>query len=76
MERIIIQVEREELGELDEVAAEDATSRAAVVRQAIALFLGERRRSRELGDVVGSYEEQPPEDLLPAPEAQRRAWPA
>lgn len=75
MERIIVQVEDDLLAELDAVGAEEAVSRAALVRRAIALLLAERRRRRELDAVVASYRDEPPEDLVASADARRRAWP-
>lgn len=76
MDRIILQVTREDLVELDAVAASDATSRSAVVRDAIAHYLAARRRAKELAEVVASYEQRPPEDLVAAPDHLSRGWPS
>lgn len=75
MKRIIIQVEDETLAELDEAAREEAESRASFARRAIEAALAERRRRRELQQVVDSFRSRPPEDLTPSKPAVRRAWP-
>ena len=76
MSRIIIQVEEDLLDELDAAAREDQTSRSAFVRDSIVLTLAERRRLRELQQVVDSYRQQPQEPDLVVPAAsRRRTWP-
>lgn len=75
MERIIVQVDDADLAELDAVGEEEALSRSALVRRAIALLLAERRRQRELDAVIASYRKEPPEDLVASAELRRRAWP-
>lgn len=76
MQRIIVQLDEHDLAELDEAADQSATSRAALIRQAVAMFLGERRRGSEIARVVASYTDDPPEDLVPSSDHQHRAWPA
>lgn len=75
MKRIIIQVETDTLAELDEASAEGSESRASFARRAIDTALAERRRRRELLQVVTSFQERPPEDLTVAKPAVQRAWP-
>ncbi len=75
MKRIIIQVEDDTLTELDEAAREEAESRASFARRAIEGALAERRRRRELEQVVQSFRRRPPEDLTGSKQAVRRAWP-
>lgn len=75
MKRIIIQVEEDTLAELDDAARETAESRAAFARRAIESALAERRRSRELGQVIKSFRKRPAEDMTPAKAVTRRAWP-
>lgn len=75
MERIIVQVEAGVVAELDALATDEAVSRAALVRHAIALLLAERRRRRELDAVISSYRAHPPEELVAPRHAQQRAWP-
>lgn len=75
MQRIIVQVEPQELDELDDVAAQESTSRSALIRDAIALYLAERRRAQEFAAVVSSYRQEPAENLVAGPDAVRRAWP-
>jgi metal-responsive CopG/Arc/MetJ family transcriptional regulator len=76
MNRIIIQIEDAALEELDSAAEEERVSRAAFVREAIVMALAERRRRRELQEIVDSYTRDPQEkDLLIPKDALRRAWP-
>lgn len=76
MSRIIIQMEEDLLDELDAAAREDQISRSAFVRDSIVLTLAERRRRRELQQVVDSYRQQPQEQDLVVPAAsRRRIWP-
>ncbi len=75
MKRIIIQVEEETLAELDRAADEEDESRARFARRAIEAALAERRRRRELQQVVDSFQTRPPEDLTASRGAIRRAWP-
>lgn len=74
MERIIVQIEQAALAELDAVATDEASSRAALVREAIARFLAERRRSRELQAAVLAYREEPPDDLVADRDHLQRGW--
>jgi metal-responsive CopG/Arc/MetJ family transcriptional regulator len=74
--RIIIQIEDAALAELDDAASEERLSRAAFIREAVAMALAERRRRREIQEVIDSYTEHPQEkDLILPKEALRRAWP-
>jgi metal-responsive CopG/Arc/MetJ family transcriptional regulator len=75
MKRIIIQVEEDTLAELDDAAHAAAESRASFARRAIESALAERRRSRELGQVIESFRKRPAEDIVASKAAVRRAWP-
>jgi len=76
MKRIIIQLDEADLRELDAEAKSERTSRAAFVREAVLQAIAERRRKRELQEIVDSYAEKPQEaDLIPPLEAIRQAWP-
>lgn len=75
VERIVVQVEDHEVADLDELARQERRSRSAIVREAIALLLAERRRRREFGQVIASYTAEPHEGLQSDPAAVRRAWP-
>jgi len=75
MERIIVQMERDSLSELDRAASESHMSRAAFVRAAVEMVLAEGRRRKELQQVVDSYRASPPEDFSVSQELLRAAWP-
>lgn len=60
---------------IDEVADSEGASRAALVRDAIATALAERRRRQGLQAVVDSYATTPPEALTLPKRALRAAWP-
>lgn len=76
MRRIMIQLDPATLAELDDAAREASLSRSALARRAIETALAERRRVRELQQVVDSFRRRPQEEELLAPKpARRRAWP-
>jgi len=76
MNRIIIQIEDAALAELDDAVREEGRSRAAFIREAVVMALAERRRRREIQQVIDSYKAKPAEDDLFLPrEAIRRACP-
>lgn len=75
MERIIVQMERDSISELDQAAVESQMSRAAFVRAAVNAVLAERRRRRELKKVVDSYRASPQEDFTVSEETLRAVWP-
>lgn len=75
MERIIVQMEMESLSELDQAARESHMSRAAFVRAAVEAVLAERRRRKELKQVIDSYRASSPEDLTVSKETLRAVWP-
>ena len=72
----MIQLDHETLAELDEAAGEASMSRSALARRAIEAALAERRRQRELQQVIESFVRRPQErELLMPKAAARRAWP-
>ena len=77
VERIIIQLPRSVLKELNRVAKEEKTSRAAFARDAIELALAERQRNAEFAAIIKSYTENPddPEELAAFMPLQVQAWP-
>ncbi|MGH7698472.1 MAG: hypothetical protein ACRENV_07340 [Candidatus Dormibacteria bacterium] len=75
MQRIMIQIDEDVLALMDDAAATDGISRAALARQAITSALAERRRLRELQGVVDSYAAAPPEDLSLPGRTLQEAWP-
>jgi metal-responsive CopG/Arc/MetJ family transcriptional regulator len=75
MERIIVQMEKDSISELDQAAIESRMSRAAFVRAAVNAVLAERRRRRELKKVVDSYRASPQEDFTVSKETLRAVWP-
>jgi Arc/MetJ-type ribon-helix-helix transcriptional regulator len=77
MERIIVQLPRELLKELDRAAKETKVSRAAFARAAIELALAERQRHHDYAAIIRSYTERPQtqDEVLSSPELIRQAWP-
>lgn len=75
MERIIVQMEPEALSELDQAARESHMSRAGFVRAAVEAVLAEKRRRKELKQVVDSYRAHPQEDFTVSQESLRSIWP-
>lgn len=71
----MVQLDAADLEALDEAAREQGLSRAAVARQAITQALAERRRTRELDEVVEAYATRAPEALSQPRAALRKAWP-
>lgn len=75
MKRVMVQLDEDVLAELDGAAEAEGESRAGLVRRAIEGFLGERQRSRELREVVDSFERREQEDLTVPKPTVREAWP-
>lgn len=75
MERIIVQMDRQSLIELDRAASESKMSRAAFVRAAVGAVLAERGRSAELKRVVDSYRARPQDDFTVSREVLEAVWP-
>lgn len=76
VERIMVQVERESLDELDDVAAARGVSRSAVVRDLLTGALAGERRKSELARVVDVLGGSPTDDDVVVPAGIRRsAWP-
>ncbi len=77
MERIMIQLERESLNDLDEVAAARGVSRSAVVRDLLGDALAEERRKSELARVIDVLGRSPADDDVVVPgDTRRSAWPS
>lgn len=75
MERIIVQMERDTISELDRAARERQMSRAAFVRASVEAVLAEGRRAKELKQVVDSYGASPQEDFTVSKETLLAVWP-
>jgi len=76
MERVMIQLERESLNDLDEVAAARGVSRSAVVRDLLGDALAEERRKSELARVVEVLGRSPADDDVVPDGTRRSAWPS
>jgi metal-responsive CopG/Arc/MetJ family transcriptional regulator len=77
MERIIIQLPRELLKELDRAAKEMKMTRAALIRNIVDLALAERRRNEEIAAIIRSFEERPQteDEYIWSQELARKVWP-
>jgi hypothetical protein len=75
MERIIVQMESNTISELDQAARESRMSRAAFVRASVEAVLAERRRNKELKQVVDSYSASPQGDFTVSKETLQAVWP-
>jgi hypothetical protein len=71
----MIQLTADSIAELDDAARENRQSRAAFTRATIEAALAERRRQKELQQVIDAFRTEPPEDLTVPKRTVRAAWP-
>ena len=75
MQRVMFQLDDEDVSALDEFAAAEGVSRAELGRRAIKGLIASMTRALELEAVRRAYLQQPPEKLGMAPELVAKAWP-